>query len=134
MSFFSSKPKNRRRRRAVSRDAWKRGEDTPDPKPKRRKRDQRGAPEEQFHQLHAQIGAIESFLARRDQAEEKRRQMKAENILPPPDRAAPKRSRTTMTLAERRRYLAERNRNGVRFLFLFVVACGLIWWLVFAEI
>lgn len=82
-----------------------------------------------MHQLHAQIGAIESFLARHHQAEVEKMQMKRENILPPPDHSSHKRARQKMTNGARRRYLAQRNKTSFRFLVLFCTACGLVWWL-----
>lgn len=80
--------------------------------------------------LHAQIGALESFLDRHHQAEAQRIQMKRENILPPPDQSNHRKARQSMTLAARRRYLRERNRTSVRFFLLFCTACALTWWLI----
>jgi hypothetical protein len=60
--------------------------------------------------------------------------MKTENILPPPDRSAHMQARRSMTLAERRRYLAERNKTSFRFFLLFCIACSLGWWVIFAGV
>lgn len=134
MSLFSNSPRNRRRRvrRKPSTDQFWLDEDGAKPAPPRT-RQPRGK-QDQTYQLHAQIGAIESFLAKHHQAEVERVRMKRENILPPPDRSAHKRAHKQMTMAARRRYLAERNRNGLQFLGLFITACGLAWWLIFSGI
>lgn len=130
MGLFSNKPTNRRRRRrrAPERD-WidESGSSAPRKAPKAPEH-----PREQVHKLHAQIGALESFLQKHHQAEKARLIMKTENILPPPDRSAHRNAKRVMTHAARRRYLAERNRTGLRFLMLFCTACGLAWWLIFS--
>lgn len=129
MSFFSSQPKNRRaRRRLKKRTSTDWIDESPTAAPKG-KAHPATSKKGEVHQLHAQIGAIESFLARHHQAEVERIQMKRENILPPPDRSSHKKARQKMTNAARRRYLAQRNKTSFRFLLLFCVACGLVWWL-----
>lgn len=131
MSLFSSSPKNRKRRRASSRkdSAWI--DDSSKPKRSSGKKAKSG---QEVHQLNAQIGAIESFLAKHHEAEIQRQVMKRQNILPPPDHTNHRRAKRTMTLAARRRYLAERNRTGLGFLFLFCLACGIGWWLIFSGV
>jgi len=131
MSLFSSSRKNRKRRRVTSRkdSSWI-NESEKKPQQKRTK----SCPKETQHQLHAQIGAIETFLAKHHQAETRREMMMKQNILPPPDRSAHKRAKRAMTHAARRRYHAERSKAGVRFLFLFCLACGIGWWLIFSEV
>ena len=54
----------------------------------------------------------------------------------PPDRASLRRSgkKPALSLAERRRYNAERSRNGIHFLLLFCLACLLAWWLIFSGV
>ncbi len=134
MSFFSSSPKNRRRR---SRSKSTRDSaallDTAKEKPRSKKKTNDLG--EQAIQLNARIGALESFLAKKTAAEERREQMQRDNILPPPDRASlrPAKKRR-LSHAERRRYHAERNRTGIQFLFLFCLACGIAWWLIFSGI
>lgn len=94
-----------------------------------------GGIDQQTYQLHARIGALESFIAKKAEADINRIQMKRENILPPPDKLtkkAPKKKQ--LSHAERRRYHAERNRNGIQFLVLFCLACALGWWLIFSGI
>lgn len=131
MGMFSSSPSNRRRRtRKKSERSWI-DEDTTTPK---RKNSKPVSPREQAHKLHAQIGAIESFLDKHHQAEVQRLKMKQENILPPPDRAKHRRARKTVTMAARRREMAERNRTSFKFLVMFCAACGLAWWLIFAGV
>lgn len=134
MSFFSSSPKNRRRRsRARSpkeTSALLNPESANTGSPK--KASDLG---ERAYQLNAQIGAIESFLAKKTAAEARRVQMQRENILPPPDKATKSPSKKKqLSHAERRRYHAERSRNGLHFLFLFSLACGIAWWLIFSGI
>jgi len=55
--------------------------------------------------------------------------MRNENILPPVDRTRHRRARQAVTLAARRKELAERNRTSFRFLVLFALASALLWWL-----
>ena len=134
MSFFSSSPKNRRRR-SRSKSTKDSGAllDPPKEKPRSpKKTDDLG---EQAFQLNARIGALESFLAKKTAAEERRQQMRGQNILPPPDKTSlrPAKKRQ-LSHAERRRYHAERNRNGIHFFFLFCLACGIAWWLIFSGI
>lgn len=128
MGIFSSQPKNRRRpsRRKKPQEAW--GEAKPARKSsgKKQSSDVLG---ERFYQINAQIGAIESFLAKKHAVEESRKRMKNEGILPPPE--APRKARKKpLSHAERRRYHAERSRTGLHFLFLFCLAALLVWWLV----
>jgi len=134
MSLFSSSPKNRRRRSRPK--ATKESApllDTPQEKPLSKKKvNDLG---EQAHQLHARIGALESFLEKKSAADARREQMRGQNILPPPDKASlrPAKKRQ-LSHAERRRYHAERNRTGIHFFLLFCLACGLAWWLIFSGI
>lgn len=129
--MLSSAPKNRKRRvrkKANKLDQWNAPE-TPSKKSRKPK-----SPAETYQKLHAQIGAIESFLEKRNLAEEKQLRMRQQNILPPPDRVRKARGARAMTLAEKRRYNATRNRNGFKFLLLFCLACGIGWWLIFSGI
>lgn len=135
MSLFSRKPKNRRRRVRAKKpvDAW----DLPDlkrakPKKKAKSDDLVG----QVYQLNAQIGAIENFLAKKNAVRNYSEQLKREGMIPPPDRASPRRAakKPALSHAERRRYHAERSRNGIHFLFLFCLACVLAWWLIFSGV
>jgi hypothetical protein len=135
MSLFSSSPKNRRRRGSLkpakeTSPILQPG--TPPVRAKKKKSDDLG---EQAHQLHARIGALESFLEKKSAAEARREQMRGENILPPPDRPSlrPAKKRQ-LSHAERRRYHAERSRNGIHFLLLFCLACGIAWWLIFSGV
>lgn len=81
------------------------------------------------HKLNAKIGALEDFLSGHAIAEERKNQMRRENIMPPPETLTRQQSRRRMSAIERRRYLAERNRGGIKFFFLFSLACGIAWWL-----
>ena len=128
MSLFSTPPKNRKRRHVTSRrdSSWINDTER-NPQQGRTK----SCPKEAQHQLHAQIGAIETFLAKHHQAETQREMMKKQNILPPPDRSAHKRA---ISHAARRRYHSERSKAGMRFLFLFCLACGIGWWLIFSGL
>ncbi|MEM1442354.1 MAG: hypothetical protein AAGF67_08430 [Verrucomicrobiota bacterium] len=133
--MFSSTPSNRRRRtKKKTERAWI--DEATSPKPSRRKAASKkpGTPREKVHQLNAQIGAIESFLAKHHQAEIQRAKMKQENILPPPDRSKHRKARKSVTMAARRRENAERNRTSFKFLVMFCAACGLAWWLIFAGV
>ena len=130
MSLFSSQPRNRRRRvRRRNDSSWI---DQPAEPRRSPRRPQSNAPEDQVHRLHAQIGAIETFLAKHHHVQAMRQQMKDENILPPPDRSAHRRAHQSMSLAAKRRYLAERNRTSFRFLLLFCAACALGWWILYS--
>jgi hypothetical protein len=132
MSLFSSRPVNRRRRvKRKKESSWI--DDSGSSKISARKK-KPATPREQAHQLHAQIGAIESFLDKHHQAEVQRMKMKSENILPPPDRSVHLNAKRSMSLAEKRRYLSSRNRNSFRFLVLFCAAIALGWWIIFAGI
>ncbi len=135
MSLFSRQPKNRRRRSRTRKatDAW----DLPAlKKAKPKKQAKAGDLVGQVYQLNAQIGAIENFLENKTAARAYREQMKREGILPPPDRDGGRRGKRKPALshAERRRYHAERSRNGLHFLLLFCLACALAWWLIFSGI
>ena len=139
MSLFSSSPKNRKRRRVRSKrdSAWIDEENTVIEQPRRAKakrNPKNASPQREMHKLNAQIGAIETFLAGHHQDAARKQAMRAENILPPPDRNVHRRTRRKMTLAARRRYLAERNRNGLGFLILFGMASAIAWWLIFSGI
>lgn len=135
MNPFSSKPKNRRcqHRAGKSGDSWKKtpapGSPFPKPSTKAAKLDQ------QAYQLNAKIGALESFIAKKAEAEISRIQMKRDNILPPPDKTVRRAARRkTLSHAERRRYHAERSRNGIQFFLLFCCACAIAWWLIFSGV
>lgn len=138
MGLFSSTPRNRRRRSRRGNDtSWiDQPAEAAAPAPARR-RGKAGSPtihEEKVHTLHAQIGAIESFLAKHHYVESMKQQMRKENILPPPDRSSHRRAHRSMSLAAKRRHNAERNRTSFRFLVLFCTACGLAWWLLFSGV
>ncbi len=61
--------------------------------------------------------------------------MKRENILPPPDKSVRRNSsKKELSHAERRRYHAQRSRNGIQFLVLFCLACAIAWWLIFSGV
>lgn len=87
--------------------------------------------ETEMHLLHAKIGVLENYLAKRAESEVNHSQMRRGNVLPPPDATPSRAQRTTdRSYSETRRYHAARNRAGVRFLMLFGVACALGWWLI----
>src|SRR5690606_2643442 len=119
-------PKNRRRRRLFAKKKTKscdmewEWESQPAAASRRK---QKRKPQDQVHQLHARINALESFLEKRKAADAAKLRMKQQNILPPPERrvARPARSRRDMAAGERRRYLAERNKNGQE---AAALACG----------
>ncbi len=135
MSLFSRKPKNRRRRVRAKKtvDAW----DLPalkKVKPKKKVRSDDLV--DRVYQINAQIGAIENFLAEKNAARTYSEQLKRVGIIPPPDCTA-RRGRGTKPMlshAERRRYYAERSKNGIHFFFLFCLACALVWWLLFSGV
>lgn len=140
MGLFFSKPKNRRRRRVFKRPErdW-----IQSPSQDAGARSQRGrgtrqrasvVEETAVHQLSAQIGVIETFLAKHHRAEVERARMRDENILPPIDPARHRRAKHAVCLAAKRRELAERNRTSFRFLMLFAVASALLWWLATGSI
>lgn len=135
MGMFSSSPSNRRRRSKKKADrSWIDEPASTRVKPRTARKAGPTHPREKAHQLHAQIGAIENFLAKHHQAEIQRMKMKEENILPPPDRSRHRKARKSVTMAARRREDAERNRTSLKFLVMFCTACGLGWWLIFAGV
>lgn len=130
MSLFSKKTENRRRRAPKKSESqpWFKGAAAV-AKPKRRKS---GDIVGQVYELNAQIGVIENFLAQKTAEHTYREQMRRDGLIPPPDRNQQRRNRKkkdALSHAERRRYHAERSKNGLHFLLLFCLACGLIWWL-----
>lgn len=123
MSLFSRRPRNRKRRRAFRRrdpEDWKR---------EILETVQQADEQEEHEVLHARIGHLQQVIARQVAEEEKRLYMRSNNILPPPEPPQRPSAQRSMSSAQRRRYLAERNRCGLRFFGLFLVACGLAWWL-----
>ncbi|MEM9017916.1 MAG: hypothetical protein AAGC68_12960, partial [Verrucomicrobiota bacterium] len=132
MGMFSSTPRNRKRRsfRKKSND-WIH-DPAESPAPCRAKCP--SSPKDQMHQLHAKIGAIESFLHQHHEAQRRSMTMRRDNILPPPDRSAHRQARKKMNLAAKRKYHAERNRSSFRFFLLFCTACALVWWIVFSGL
>jgi len=132
MGLFKKTPKNRRRRsqRKPETKPWFEG----DAGKTRSAKGRGGDLVDQVYQLNAQIGAIESYLQKRTLAEEVRKRMHREGIIPPADSPTASRSRRNLSHAQKRRYHAERNRNGLHFLFLFCLACALVWWLVYSGI
>ena len=129
--MLSSTTKNRKRR--VRRKKNKLDQWDTSAKPTRRSR-KSASSDDTYQKLHAQIGAIESFLEKKQLAEAQRLEMRQQNILPPPDGLKRRRKERAMSLAEKRRYNATRNKNGFKFLLLFCLACGIAWWLIFSGI
>jgi len=124
MGLFSSGNKNRKRRTPAKKrggSAWKKKALSP--------RKESKSAKQQHHKLHAQISNLENFLAKKSVEDEKRLRMRSMNILPPPDKARKNAARRKMSAAEKRRYLSQRNRSGMRFLTLFLLACGIAWYL-----
>jgi hypothetical protein len=141
MALFSRQPKNRRRRSRKKTEAspWETPPSTKTAgKGKAAKRSRKeGDYVEKVYELNAQIGAIENFLAGKNAARALAERMKRDGVLPPPDRDETPRvasRRPALSHAERRRLHAERSRSGIRFLFLFCLACGLAWWLIFSGV
>lgn len=127
MGFFQPSPRNRKRRGAARRSRRDPKEDllsapASDPEEVRN---------QYHHALHARIDALENFISKRVREDKKRQRMRSENILPPPERSHRTGSRGSrrISAAERRRRLAERNGSGIKFLALFLLACGIVWWL-----
>ena len=95
----------------------------------------KGKPDDQIIQLHAQIGALESLIAKKAHAQIAKVQMRRENILPPPDQTIRRRKKgKVLSHAQRRRYHLQRSLNGLHFLFLFCLACAIGWWLIFSGV
>ncbi|HRQ88946.1 MAG TPA: hypothetical protein PLA50_09125 [Bacteroidia bacterium] len=130
MSLFSRKPKNRRRRRILPKKSNS-ILDAPEAKPSKIKK-KSGDLVEQVYQLNAQIGVLESFIAKKTSEQITRERMKHEGIMPPPERAGARRraKRPPLSQAEQRRYHAERSKGGIHFFVLFCLACALVWWLI----
>ncbi len=130
MRFFSSKPKNRRRRSPKKADSkpWFKAEDSAAKSKRGKSKDVVG----QVYELNAQIGVIENFLAQKTAEQTYREQMRRDGLIPPPDRAQLRRSKKrkdALSHAQRRRYHAERSKNGLHFFFLFCLAGALAYWL-----
>ncbi len=120
MSFLNSKARNRKRRGRKKTSVEKTNSSWIH---------DGSAPSKDHHKLNAQIGVLEDFLAGRAREVVHKDQMRRNNILPPPETFNKQRARRRMSTVERRQYLAERNRGGLSFLFLFCLSCGIIWWL-----
>jgi len=135
MSPFSSKPKNRRcrTRSRTKEESW-----TSEPQPGSivsKSTGKGGKLDQQVYQLNAKIGALETFIAKKAQADINRIQMKRDNILPPPDKSTKRKiTKKQLSHAERRRYHLERSRNGIHFFVLFCLACAIGWWLIFSGV
>lgn len=92
-------------------------------------------PKQAAHHLNAQIGVLENFLQKHHEAELNRLEMKAQNIIPPPEHLEAKRARVhAFTMAEKRKYLSQRNRHGLQFLLLFSLAFLIGWWILYVPI
>lgn len=127
MSFLNPKSRNRKRRGGKKTSAekvsntWIHTDSTPAAKSQTLK--------QSHHKLNAKIGALEDFLAGHALAEAHKNQMRRDNILPPPESLNHQQARRRMSAIERRRYLAERNRGGIKFFSLFCIASAIGWWL-----
>ena len=93
---------------------------------------------EEYQKLDAKIGVLEDFIVGTVIKEQRRQQMRARNILPPPEqwRDARKKKRQADRKGrwEERRYLADRERSGLTFLALFLGFCTLVWLLIKAGV
>lgn len=139
MSLFSPTPKNRRRRirRKKGDEQWFLGiEMTGSAKSRTRQRPEDKL-SERVHVLNVQIGALEQFISKKNASAARLEQMKRDGVLPPSNFSRVQNQKTKsaprFSKATRRRQIQERNRNGLRFLFLFGSACALAWWLIFCE-
>lgn len=84
---------------------------------------------QRHEKLHAKIGVLEDFLAGHAMEAQQQDQMRRDNIIPPPETFLLKQKHHRMSALERRHQHTERNRGGIRFFFLFCLACGMVWWL-----
>jgi len=124
--MFSNPTKNR-----VHRRKFTSGNDLANDFPSSKKGIKKAASE--MHLLHAKIGALESYLAKRAESDASHSEMRRVNVMPPPERDLPRAQKVTeRSYSETRRYHAVRNRAGMRFLILFGIACTIGWWLIFS--
>ena len=75
---------------------------------------------------------LEDFITGSVVREEKKRRLRSENILPPPERARGNqrvRSNQKMSRWEAQNYYGQRERNGLTFLAWFGAVCAVVWWL-----
>ncbi len=138
MGPFSRKPVNRRRRpsHSSSRDAsWIDEGSAATHRYARRKQQRRASGADgksqrnQQHKLNAEIAVLEGFLADQRSDEIRREEMRRENIIVPSRSRHQAKTERTVTGAQRRAHLVERNRSGMKFLALFLAVCALLWWL-----
>ena len=125
MGIFSSKGRNRKRRTPAKKRnpaSWKEEATAP------RKGSAKSAKQQQ-HKLHAQINSLENFLSKKSVEHERQLRMRSMNILPPPDNSRKNAAKRKMSAAQKRKHLAHRNQSGLRFLTLFLIACGIVWYL-----
>ena len=132
MAFLRSKSRNRRRnsrKRKMSEKtstSWIHGNSSEESAKTSRKLN---TVNQNYHQLNAKIGVLEEFLAGHAMAAENRDQMRRNNILPPPESTLRHQARRKMSAMERRKYLASRERGGLKFFALFCLASAIGWWL-----
>ncbi|MCB1236492.1 MAG: hypothetical protein KDM91_15600 [Verrucomicrobiae bacterium] len=86
--------------------------------------------DEEWQTLHAKIGVLENFIAGSVVREERRKSLRAQNVLPPPEQARRSHSRQRMSRWQERHYHHQRERHGLMFLLLFVAVCATAWWLI----
>ena len=88
---------------------------------------------EQEFQLNAIIEELEEVIAIHETEEKRGLEMRRRNIMPPPEYAQRhKRNREVRHYAERRHQKYDRNAGGLQFLFLLVIAAGLLFWLLYS--
>lgn len=89
--------------------------------------------DEEWETLNAKIGVLENFITGSIVHEEKKRRLRSQNILPPPESPHGKRkvrNAHRMSRWEAQNYYGKRERNGLTFLLWFGAVCAVLWWLV----
>lgn len=85
---------------------------------------------EKENRLSEEILSLEEVLASLEAKEENRKQMRRENVMPPPqERWASHHRNPKLSKAQQRRITRERDKSVLRFFLLFLIACALAFYL-----
>ncbi|MDF1813358.1 MAG: hypothetical protein P1V20_14260 [Verrucomicrobiales bacterium] len=121
--MFEKKPVNRKRHR--KKKSKSRAAHSPDKNTLESLRDRE-------FQLNAQIGELENILASHDRDAERKKTMRQENILPPPETRTRRPDPAILSYSEKRRQQKEQNASGLYFFALLIIASLLAFWLFYS--
>ena len=100
---------------------------------KRREAEESRELDEKWETLNAKIGVLENFITGSMIREQKRRRLRSQNILPPPEhRTQPNRRKQSQKMGrwEAQNYYGQREKHGLTFLLIFAAVCAMLWWLI----